>query len=245
MEMVLLDWTRMGKGFCLAGAVTQGGTYRIVRPLLTKNRDQPERNMGWPGWLLEGRRRWEIFELIGAEPANPQPPHLEDIWVRAMRSRKRFAPPDQRRAILQATVVKPGESIFGCPLLPTSFAAYLPPGTGQRSLTTIIVPVDEVVFSFARRQGAPEPDIRVRLPVPPMGERLLIVKDPHLLLCAEGSGDDPAQRIAALGRALQQMGNAVAVRLGLSRAFQGDAKQGTAMCWLMADGFFSSTDPQP
>ena len=43
--------------------------------------------------------------------------------------------------------------------------------------------------------------------------------------------------------AVQQMGDPVAVRLGLSRAFQGGA--GNAACWLMADGFFSLKDPQP
>ena len=36
MDMVLVDWTRMGKFYCLAGAVVQEGKVRIVRPLLSK-----------------------------------------------------------------------------------------------------------------------------------------------------------------------------------------------------------------
>src|SRR6266852_7495844 len=245
MEMVLLDWTRMGKAFCLAGAVLQDGTYRIVRPLLTKNRNAPVRNVGWPAYLLEGRSRWEVFELIGTEAAEAQPPHREDIWVQALRSRNRFAPRDQRRAILEATVAKSEESMFGAPLLTTRFAAYLPPGTGRQSLATISVPAEEISFSFSRREGAPEPDVRVMLPVPPLGERLLIVKDHHLLRRAEQiAGGDPARQITALNTAVMQMGERVAVRLGLSRAFQGDPQR-AAMCWLMADGFFSLNDPQP
>jgi hypothetical protein len=42
------------------------------------------------------------------------------------------------------------------------------------------------------------------------------------------------------------MGAAVAVRLGLSRAFAAPGVSGSsAACWLMADGFFSWSDPQP
>jgi hypothetical protein len=110
-------------------------------------------------------------------------------------------------------------------------------------LATLIAPAEEISFSFSRREGAPEPDIRVMLPVPPMGERLLIVKDHYLLLREEESSGDPARQIAALNTAVMQMGERVAVRLGLSRPFQSDARQ-PAMCWLMADGFFSLHDPQ-
>lgn len=244
MEMVLLDWTRMGKAFCLAGAILQDGTYQVVRPLLAKIRNAPVRNVGWPAYLLEGRSRWEIFELLGSETAAPQPPHREDIWVEAMRPRNRSATRDQRRAILEATTVKPQDSLFGAPLLTTRLSAYLPPATGRRSLATAVLPADEISFSFSRREGAPEPDIRVLLSVPPMGERLLIVKDHHLLARAEQATNDPARQIAFLNQAVQQMGDRVAVRLGLSRAFQGDSQK-PAMCWLMADGFFSWHDPQP
>jgi hypothetical protein len=244
MEMVLLDWTRMGRSFCIAGVVIQDGHYRVVRPLLSKNRDAPARNMGWPAYLLERHVRWEIFELFKPEPAHPQTPHSEDIWVQSLRPRNQLASREQRRAILEATAPKPEGSLFGAPLLTTRFAAYLPPGTGRRSLATVIVPAEEISFSFSRREGAPEPDVRVMLPVPPMGERLLIVKDHYLLRRAEESSSDPAGQIAALNTAVMQMGERVAVRLGLSRPFQSDAKQ-PAMCWLMADGFFSLHDPQP
>jgi len=244
MEMVLLDWTRMGKAFCLAGAVLQDGVYRIIRPLLTRNQQAPVRNVGWPAYLLQGLGRWEIFHLIGAEPAESQAPHCEDIWIKAMRPLNQFASSEKRRAILQATTPKSGDSLFGAPLLTTRFAAYLPPGTGCRSLATVVLPAGEVSFSFSRREGAPDPDIRVMIEVPPMGERFLIVKDHHLLARAEQATTDPARQISALNQFVHQMGNLVAVRLGLSRPFQGDSQK-PGMCWLMADGFFSLHDPQP
>src|SRR5438105_15682798 len=105
--MILLDWTRMGKSYCLAGAVIQDQQWRIVRPLLTKYREGPVRNVGWSAYLMDGHARWEIMELIGPEPATPQPPHREDLSVRAMRSRRSFASPHQRRAILAATMPPP------------------------------------------------------------------------------------------------------------------------------------------
>jgi hypothetical protein len=40
------------------------------------------------------------------------------------------------------------------------------------------------------------------------------------------------------------MGDQVAVRLGLSRAFNSRSGE-PGVCWLMADGFFSLTEPQP
>ncbi len=180
MEMVLLDWTRMGKAFCLAGAVVHDKSYQILRPLLANNRNAPVRNIGWPSQSLKGRLRWEIFELLGIEPAEPQAPHREDCWVRSLCPRNRSASPEVRRAILEATASSVEDSLFGAPLRPARIAAFLPPGTGQRSLTTMVLPSDEISFSFSQREGAPGPDIRVMLPVPPMGERLLIVKDHHL-----------------------------------------------------------------
>jgi hypothetical protein len=234
----------MGKAFCLAGAVLQKGSCRIVRPLLRQNRNAPVRNVGWPAYLLQSRGRWEIFDLIGAEPTEPQPPNLEDIWVQALRPRNRSASPEQRRAILEATTVKPQDSLFGAPLLTTRMSAYLPPATGRQSLATVVLPANEISFSFSRREGAPEPDIRVMIEVPPMGERFLIVKDHHLLARAEQAMSEPGRQIAFLNQAVQQLGDRVAVRLGLSRPFQGDSQK-PAMCWLMADGFFSLHDPQP
>src|SRR6516162_3862178 len=111
--MILLDWTRMGHSYCLAGAVFQDKQWRIVRPLPTKFRDAPVRNVGWSPYLMEGHARWEILELIGPQPALPEPPHLEDLWVRALQSRRVSALPEQRRAILAATTLPPKEPIFG------------------------------------------------------------------------------------------------------------------------------------
>jgi hypothetical protein len=36
MEMILVDWTRKGKSYCLADAVTERGGWRVVRPLQAK-----------------------------------------------------------------------------------------------------------------------------------------------------------------------------------------------------------------
>jgi len=271
MEMVLLDWTRMGKAFCLAGAVNQGGKLQIVRPLLGSRSSTspfpmfhaiskwiglaveqpprtdlsgPVRNVGWPAHLLKCRSRWEIFDLIGAEAAEPQPPHREDLWVRTIRPWNRYASLEQRRAILECTTIKPDESLFGAPLMTTRVGAYLVPGAGLRSLATVTVAAKDMSFSFMRREGAPEPDFRVLFSIPTVGKRTLIVKDHHLLAQAERAAADPAGQISFLSRAVKQMGDPVAVRLGLSRAFQGDSEK-PAICWLMADGFFSLHDPQP
>jgi hypothetical protein len=107
------------------------------------------------------------------------------------------------------------------------------------------VPADRISFGASWRTGATAPDFRVTLPVPEMGWRTLPVKDHHLLLHAEASGSGLEERIQALNRAVLQMGPQVAVRLGLSRPFQGGTEHGATGCWLMADGFFSLTDPQP
>src|SRR3954462_1655659 len=113
--MVLLDWTRMGRTYCLAGAVIEAGAVRIVRPLLAKHLDAPVRNVGWSAYLLDGHSRWEIFELLGLRVPRPEPPHLEDVWVRSLGSRRRLASPEQRRAILAATTAEPDAAAFGAP----------------------------------------------------------------------------------------------------------------------------------
>jgi hypothetical protein len=76
MEMILLDWTRMGRTYCLVGVVAEAGKYRVVRPLPSRQRNSPQRNVGWSPFLLEGHRRWEIFELIKPEP----PTASRRIW---------------------------------------------------------------------------------------------------------------------------------------------------------------------
>ena len=61
MEMILVDWTRMGKVYCLAGAVADGKGWRFMRPLLAKDRDSPVRNTGWSPYLLDG---WHFPVLL-------------------------------------------------------------------------------------------------------------------------------------------------------------------------------------
>src|SRR6516225_5874640 len=100
VEMVLVDWTRMGTSYCLAGAILDGNSVQVVRPILSRYRTSPVRNAGWSPYLLDGHARWEIFELVGATQADTMPPHLEDIWVRSLRPHKCLAAPEQRRSIL-------------------------------------------------------------------------------------------------------------------------------------------------
>src|SRR5438105_4326276 len=157
VDMILLDWTRMGRTYCLAGAVFQDRQWLIVRPLLTKNREGPVRNIGWSPYLMDGHTRWEIMELIGVQPATLEPPHSEDLWVRAMRSRRSSASPEQRRAILAATAALPNEALFGSDLATTRTAAYLEPGKGKRSLATLVVPSSQIRFDAAWREGILEP----------------------------------------------------------------------------------------
>lgn len=245
MDMILLDWTRMGRSYCLAGALVEAGGIRIVRPLLAKHHDAPVRNVGWSAYLLDGHSRWEIFELLGPHAAAPEPPHLEDVWVRALRPRGRCASPGQRRDILKATVTEPGDAAFGAPLGTTRASLFLAPGTGRRSLTTLAVPAKEVRFTASQREGVGEVDYRVQLPVPALGDRWLPVKDHPLLCRAELAAGDLPGRIKSLHLAVQQMGEQAAVRLGLSRPFQATTARGPGFCWLMVDGFFSLADPQP
>ncbi|MCI0682375.1 MAG: hypothetical protein L0Y71_09740 [Gemmataceae bacterium] len=244
LEIILVDWTRMGGTYCLAGAVPQQG-YRIVRPLQVKNRSLPQRKFGWWFRPFEGHSRWEVFELVKPQAADPQPPHLEDLWVASLRPRGRVATVEERRAILEATLVTPGESLFGQPLQATRASAFLQPGAGQRSLATLKVRASSIVFAGSCRDGAVEPDFRVQLAVPDLGTRTLPVKDHHLLLRAKAAGPDVNQQVAALQAAVAGMGDTVAVRVGLSRPFRGSETSGAAAaCWLMADGFFSWADPQ-
>jgi hypothetical protein len=245
VDMILLDWTRMGTLYCLAGAVVEGGFVRTVRPLLRRYRDAPVRNVGWSPFHIDGHQRWEVFELVGPEPADPQPPHVEDTWVQALRPRRVSAPSEQRRAILQSRAAKPGEAIFGTPLLTRWASAYLCPGTGQRSLATLIVPPAQIAFRVTGCVGAPEPNIRATIGVLPLAGRSLPVKDHHLLLRAERAAGDLNGLAPALTRAVRAMGESVAVRLGLSRPFPSSPQSSTKWCWLMVDGIFSLSDPQP
>ncbi len=181
----------------------------------------------------------------GPLPAQPQPPHLEDVWVHGLRWRRGPAPAEQRQHILELTRGNAGAPLFGAPLIPTRSGAYLQPGTGKRSLATIRVVAEQITFGGSWREGAGAPDLRVQLPVPDLGRRWLSVKDHHLLVRAEGAGQDVDRQIAALNASVQAMGPEVAVRLGLSRAFgPEEGAPGSPQCWLMADGFFSWSNPQ-
>lgn len=242
--MVLLDWTRMGKQYCLAGVVQHNGQLRVMRPLPFAQRKAAVRNIGWPPFLMDGHSRWEIFELVGPQSAEPSPPHLEDVWVRSLKSRRSFAEPSLRRAILQATLALPSEPWFGAELTATRSSAYLAPRTGQRSLISLVVPARAVRFSVSWREGTMQPDCRVSLDIPELQGRSLPLKDHFLLRRAELASSAVAGRMQALTLAVAQMGAEIAVRLGLSRSFQATPARAESACWLMADGFFSFNDPQ-
>lgn len=245
MDFILLDWTRMGRSYCLAGVVPERGGFRVVRPLPVKFRAAPVRTVGWSPWLLDGRCRWEVFELAGPTAALVHAPHVEDAWVRSLLARRVLAPPGQRRAILEQTAAPAGEELFGGALVATRAAAYVEPGDGRRSLATVTVPAAELHFTSCQREGMAEPDVRVTVPVPGLGARSLPLKDHHLLARAEAASPTLDGRLQALNRAVRQMGGVVAVRLGLSRSYQPSDSRLPGKCWLMVDGLFSLADPQP
>ena len=64
MDLIVLDWTRMGKVYCLAGVIDQGGQYRVVRPLHVRGKTEAERNTGWSPYLFDGYSRWQAFKMI-------------------------------------------------------------------------------------------------------------------------------------------------------------------------------------
>jgi hypothetical protein len=245
VNLILLDWTRMGKSYCLAGVVLDDLDVRVVRPLPARNRTEDVRKWGWSPYLLDGHARWELFELVHPEPAETEAPHLEDVWVKDLRPLRRSAPPEQRRAILAATAVSGGRPLFGEALTPTRSGATLAPGSGARSLATVVVPSRRLAFDACWRTGAAEPDFRVKLPLADLGDRVLAVKDHHLLLRAGEAGPDLDRQLDRVHELVGGMGEQVAVRLGLSRPFQYEHAAAAPTCWLMADGFFSLADPHP
>jgi hypothetical protein len=243
MDLIVLDWTRMGHQHCLAGAAVQAGEIRVVRPLPARARSADTTHPGWSPSSLHGRSRWQVFEMVKPAPGQPAAPHLEDVWVHDLRPTARQATAEQRRAILRATLAPEGKPPFGAALGCSCAGAYLEPGQGERSLVSVVVPSREVHFSASWRDGAAEPDYRVELPVPGLGRRIIPVKD-HFLLCrAEGHAREVDPRVRFLDDTVRRLGESVAVRLGLSRPFAG-ARGQPGRCWLMADGFFSMDDPQ-
>src|SRR5262249_10956000 len=143
-------------------------------------------------------------------------PHLEDIWVRSLRPLRTSASLETRQLILKATTAAPGQPLFGEPLQRTRAGAFLTPGTGNRSLATVLLPVKEITFYGCRRAGAEGADLRVELHVGALAGRQLPVKDHHLLSHAEQNSTLGGQ-VRAMQEAVRQMGEMVAVRLGLSR----------------------------
>ena len=245
MEMVLCDWTRMGHAYCFAGAVEMGA-WMTVRPIL-HNRAAPVRNVGWSPFLFDGHCRWEVFELIGVHSPKHEPPHAEDVWIRELRPTGRMAAPAERRAILEAGLRPKDVPLFGHLFADSRGAAYLDAGKGDRSLVTLVVDRKSLTFSGALRQGRAGPDYRVVLDVPGLGPRSVAVVDHFLLQAAELAGESIDARMREIERLVGQMGERIAVRLGLTRPFApADGDQPAArVCWLMADGFFSFDDPQP
>jgi hypothetical protein len=241
MEMILLDWTRMGKTFCVAGLVADGSEWRTVRPMPIEfhstTRPGALRNVGWFPSQLGKSQRWDIMHLVGTQSAALEPPHTEDIWVTEMRPAGQSFAQERRSAVLRGTVISGYKPHFGVPLLHTRTSAYLKPGTGERSLVTVTAHGYELFFEASKREGAAAVDVRVRLKLPGVGVKQLPVKDHFLLSSAEQHvGTDPAALAKFLAQEIGQTGKIVAVRLGLSRAF--DVGRGERRCWLMADGFF-------
>lgn len=244
MDFILLDWTRMGRTYCLAGAVVQAGQYRIVRPLPARAKDSPVPNHGWSPFLMDGHSRWEVFELVGPSPARAVPPHLEDAWVQALKPRGRLATPQERRAVLQATLAPAGKPLFGPAITHGQQGSFVEPGQGERSLASLVVATNDLQFTALWRDGAAQPDHRVSLTLPEVGRRILPLKD-HFLLCrAEKESADIDEQLRFLAAAVRAMGSPLVMRLGLSRSFPSAAGR-PGRCWLMVDGFFSLDDPQP
>lgn len=244
MELILIDWTRMGKGYCLAGAIHQAGEYHVVRPLLARPQPPGARpNLAWSPFVMDGHARWQVFEMAQPRPAAGLAPHREDVWVNALTARRVTAGREQRRAILQATAVAPGRPLFGEKLLGTATGAYLDPGHGDRSLVSLEVEAGQLRFTALWREGATRADFRVRLALPELGACILPVTDHFLLSQAERHAADTDGRIGHLAGAVRGMGPRVVVRLGLSRAFAAAEGQ-PGRCWVMANGFFAADDPQ-
>jgi hypothetical protein len=73
--------------------------------------------------------------------------------------------------------------------------------------------------------------------------RLLKLKDHFLLRQAEQASANLDGQLKCVQEAVRRMGERIAVRVGLSRPYAPDG--GEPRCWLMADGFFSFSDPMP
>jgi hypothetical protein len=243
VDLILLDWTRMGKCFCLAGVVVDGPRLYVVRPLPVAQRGVAAQFLGWPADRCDGFQRWQVIEMVEPEPAGAKPPHVEDAWVRELRPHDRFAPAELRRAILTATALN-NEPLFGTALHASRATAFANPGTGQYSLTTVTVPAQDISFRGMRREGSGEVRLRVTLPVRQLGQRTLPVTDHPLLTRAATVAPEPERQAEWLTATVRGLGETVAVRLGLSRPYFWPDANPEPQCWLMADGFFALADPR-
>jgi hypothetical protein len=98
-------------------------------------------------------------------------------------------------------------SLFGAPPTLMHAAAYLLPGTGQRSLATVQAPAGGIRFSGRWRAGAPEPDVQVQIDVAGLGDRFLPVKDHHLLCRAARAGTGLEGQLRTLQGLVAAMGD--------------------------------------
>jgi len=62
MEMILVDWTRMGRTYCIAGLVSEGQGWRTVRPMPVASRG----GSGRP-------RLWGVVDALLSDPPKPGP----------------------------------------------------------------------------------------------------------------------------------------------------------------------------
>ena len=85
----------------------------------------------------------------------------------------------------------------------------------------------------------------MRLHIPELEDLVIPFKDHFLLGRAEAASPTETGRLQALQLAIVQMGESVVVRLGVSRPYVHAGSSSLPVCWLMADGFFSLSDPQP
>jgi len=123
--------------------------------------------------------------------------------------------------------------------------AYLLPSEGSRSLTSVAVRQKQIEMLVERRDYKPDANYRVRLHVPELEGLVIPFKDHFLLRRAEEAAPTDAGRLDALKAAVARMGEPVLVRVGVSRPYAHPGSSSLPVCWLMADGFFSLSDPQP
>ena len=185
MDMILCDWTRMGRTYCLAGAVFSAGLDLRSAGAAHAPGSGPQRRLV----AVPAGRSLPLGNVraVGATTPPPEPPHVEDRWVRSLR-RWALATPAERRAVLLAGT-RPCGKPFWRPVFPLGDGE---PGSGdgERSLVTVVVDRRSLSFTGVTRQGRAGPDYRATLDVPGLGTRRLPVVDHGLLRTAEVAGTE-------------------------------------------------------